>query len=236
MLRKKIKEPLVRAYSTSRRHLAPEMESVYQQIFIRDMLRLGIEDEFYPLGWAANYGMMYLIGRICASCGVKNILELGAGQSSILLDRLAAAGAMAAAVTTVEHDQDWIDRLRPKLNHTLLHCPLKDMNDEVGAYRAYNFGPSLPTVVDLLIVDGPPAGTSAIANSRHGALQLIDRLDRTGFIVLIDDAEREGEVRLAQRFCASLGERGIAFRQGAAVAARKQIILAAGRLTEAAFF
>ncbi len=41
------------------RWLNPAMEIVYRDLFLRDLKRLGIPDDFYPIGSAANHGLLY---------------------------------------------------------------------------------------------------------------------------------------------------------------------------------
>ena len=66
----------------------PSMEVVYRELFLRDLARLGLDDLYYPVGWAANHSLMYLIARCFIELPVVNVLELGGGQSSILLSQL----------------------------------------------------------------------------------------------------------------------------------------------------
>jgi len=64
------------------------MESVYQEIVQRELNRWKIEDNFYPVGGAANYSLFYIILRTVADFPLKKVVELGAGQTSLLLDAL----------------------------------------------------------------------------------------------------------------------------------------------------
>src|SRR5690348_10090169 len=82
----------------------PAMEVVYRELFLRDLSRLGLEDLYYPVGSAANHSLLYLIARSFIELPIRNALEMGAGQSSILLSQLNERLKKEATITTVEHD------------------------------------------------------------------------------------------------------------------------------------
>ena len=42
----------------------PGLEAVYQRIFERDLERIGAENKYYPVGTAANYGLLYVLLRV----------------------------------------------------------------------------------------------------------------------------------------------------------------------------
>src|SRR5882757_7659812 len=77
----------------------PAMEPVYQYLVARDLARLGIEDDFYPVGFAASYGLFYAILRIAQEYKPRNVLDVGAGQSSVLWSRLREKGFVGNVVT-----------------------------------------------------------------------------------------------------------------------------------------
>ena len=62
--------------------------------------------------------------------------------------------------------------------------------------------------VDLLLVDGPPAGTPEIERSRYPALVELGPRLGPGATVLLDDARRTGERWVLERWRA---EHGLAF-------------------------
>jgi hypothetical protein len=218
--------------------VSPELEVVYQNMVMRDLRALGIEDNFYPVGFAASYGLFYIVLRAAQTWKLGNTLELGAGQSSTLLTRLREVGRIEGSVHTIEHDEAWADRIAAQVRHSVTRVPLRAQVGSAGhRYVGYDFaGAELPRDVELLIVDGPPAGEPNGDHARMAAVQLTDRLAKDGFIVVIDDAERLGEAEVAGEFERELRNRGIAFQGGAVLAAKKQSIIASGKYAAAAYF
>ena len=51
--------------------LVPAMEGVYQQLVQRDLSRLQIGNDFYPLAGAANYGLLYVLLRAICNFHLK---------------------------------------------------------------------------------------------------------------------------------------------------------------------
>ena len=63
-------------------------EQIYQGIFAQQCARHGLNEPFYPVGAAASYSLMYLLTRVLAELPVRNVVELGSGQTTVLIDRL----------------------------------------------------------------------------------------------------------------------------------------------------
>ena len=89
-------------------------ELIYQGLVHRDLDRLGITTRFYPLRSAASYSYLYLLLRLVQDHDQLRILELGAGQSSLLLDQLSQHFALQ--LTSLEHDEGWADRITRQMN------------------------------------------------------------------------------------------------------------------------
>lgn len=218
----------------------PDQEAIYMALFQRDIANVGIKDRFYPLGGAANYSLLYLLARCIVELKPEIVLELGAGQTTLLLDDLRRAGAWSGRRITVEHQAEWIEELSRDgsgATSAFVHAPLVEQTAAGRRVRGYDFAALEKTSVNLLLVDGPPAFLREERFSRLCALQLVERLDRNGFVMIIDDAEREGETVLLEQCVARLGELGIAFRRGEGATGRKrQALLCGGRFVKAAYF
>jgi hypothetical protein len=185
---------------------------------------------------AANYGLLYLIARTVIELKVVKIIELGAGQSTILLDRLNKK-CHPLEITTVEHDEHWLTEMQLRVTHKLFHVPLEKRKVAGQHVRGYAFGRmSLPKDTELLIVDGPPATIKAGRYNRLPAIELVDLLRPDGGIVIIDDAERPGENYLASLFAQELNRRKFQILQARTNAAKRQEVIAYGSKFSAAFF
>ncbi|MGZ5340368.1 MAG: class I SAM-dependent methyltransferase [Solirubrobacterales bacterium] len=137
------------------------------------------------------------------------VLELGAGASTVLLARAVrdAGGRMAS----VEHDPRWAGTVESLLEDagladtaTVTHAPLAPLPDDlelpqVDGFEApedwYRWDAALEAAgeeVDVLIVDGPPAGERPQVLVRAPALGLRGLLSSTAAVV-IDDSSRPAE-------------------------------------------
>jgi predicted O-methyltransferase YrrM len=217
------------------RRTFPGLEPVYQRIFEREIGRLGIADEFFPVGSAANYGLMYVVLRVACEFKPKTILELGAGQTSLLLDRLAREH-LDARIVTVEHDPLWSAHIGERVRHQVHRLELKPYQENGLSYAGYDIaGLALDAPIDMLLVDGPPAGDARRKFARHGCLGLLARLNPQGFVVIVDDAERGGEARLCRRIDDALRNAKIAFKRGHIITNKRQEIFASGPFAAAAY-
>ena len=215
----------------------PGLEPVYQRIFEREIARLGIENEFFPVGSAANYGLMYVLLRASCELAPQFILELGAGQTSLLLDRLRRQKVMNATVMTVEHDASWAASVGQRVSHRVHTLDLIPCSDNGLHYAGYDFANlTVEQPIDMLVIDGPPAGERDRKYSRHGSMSLLGLLNPRGFVVIVDDAERPGEALLCRRIDEHLRMTRTEFSRGHVTASKRQEIFAGGSLAVAASF
>jgi hypothetical protein len=216
----------------------PAMEVVYRELFLRDLAKLGLEDLYYPVGSAANHSLLYLIARSFMELPVRNVLEMGAGQSSILLNQLNERLKKEANITTVEHDPLWADRIRGQVKHRVNVAALVEKS--IDGHRIHHYGDGYfdPSVLyDFVLVDGPPAhGKEEMALNRLGALELLNKNLAESFVLIVDDAERRGEEMLIGLIRKKLRSDGRDFKEAAIMAAKQQHVFAAGRFLGAAFF
>jgi len=219
------------------RWLNPAMEIVYRELFLRDLRRLDIEDEFYPIGSAANHSLLYVITRAFTEFPIARVLELGCGQSTVLLARLNQRLNRAAAIRSVDHDPDWAARLRALVQHEVVVAELVRKTVDGISFPHYADGYfDRAQRYELVIVDGPVVRDAATAMTRFGCLEVVEAALAPDFIVILDDAERKGEGILTDRLRALLRRRGIAFGETAIVAAKRQHIFCGGRFQAASFF
>ncbi len=216
-----------------RRHGSHQsMELVYRDLLVRELQRLGIEDRFFPVGSAANHSLLYLVLRCYVELPVRRVLDVGAGQTTLLLHAL--QGKLGKAeVVTLEHDAGWAERISGQVGHRVLRRDLVRvavdshmtlMHDTTG----------LDGNFDLIIMDGPPG---VRRYSRLGLLYLMQAfMDRRDFIAILDDFDRAAEWQTAHLCEQWLRQDGIAFRRTEIRAAKHQWLCAGGALGAAAYF
>ncbi len=208
------------------------MEVVYRDLFVRELARLGIEDRFFPVGSAANHSLLYLVLRCYVELPLRRILDVGAGQTSLLLHALQQK-LRKAEVLTLEHDEAWAARIATQVDHPVLQRKLVTtriagrttlMHDHAGIAGPFQ-----------LIVMDAPLGVRHF--SRLGLLQLMQTvMDREHFVVILDDADRSGEWQTAQACWQWLQQQATPFRHGEVMAAKRQWICAGGELQHAVHF
>jgi hypothetical protein len=144
------------------------------------------------------------------------VVELGSGTSTVLLARLLRERWEAGAHrhVAVEHDGSWARWVTEQLAReglaetvTVLHVPLAagrgpgglpwydDERLQAGLDEALS-----GALVDLLVVDGPPADTAEKVLARYPALPALAARLAPGATVVLDDVERPGEQEVLRRW------------------------------------
>jgi len=131
----------------------------------------------------------------------RTIVELGSGVSTVLLARL--AGQLGGRIWAVEHHPGWAGWVRRSLARdglgdvaTVLDAPLEPHPGALGGAPWYAAAAleELPSDgIELLLVDGPPGYGDGMARSRYPALPALSGRLADGALVVLDDAQREGE-------------------------------------------
>lgn len=215
----------------------PSMEIIYRELFLRELALAGLSDDYYPVGGAANHGFLYLIARLLREFTFSGILELGAGQSSLLLSRLIEACHSRASVLTIEHEAFWARHIQDQVQHKVALAPLAPDTLDGHTISFYDLSRvEIPQATELFLIDGPPAHDVHIKYARLGAFRVVCELLRDDFVIIVDDTERAGEARLAELFLRELTRRRAAFKSNTVRASRCQTIIAGGRYIAAAYF
>jgi hypothetical protein len=163
-------------------------ELLFQNLLHQNAEAAGIKLRgIYPVGGAANYSLLYLVFRSLSELPVSSVLDIGAGQTSMLLS--AMADAFPHKALTLESNDQWVKIVGPKIRHELLVS-------ELGVDGEYREQPA--EKYDMVIVDGP-AGT--MRNSRKSSLATLQKCLAEEFLVIFDDAERRGEQDTILDFC-----------------------------------
>lgn len=126
------------------------------------------------------------------------VLECGSGLTSVLLGLL--AGRRGVETWSLEHTAEWRERVARALEGNGLagvhvcHAPLKDY----GEFSWYDPPPEIAgEVFRLVICDGPPGTTDG---GRYGLLPVLGRRLADGALILLDDADRDGEADVLKRW------------------------------------
>ena len=145
----------------------------------------------------------------------RHIVELGSGVSTVMLARLLAqlGGAGERRLVSVEHDARWRRWVVGQLvaegvgaDVVVVEAPLRPLADGGGSawYDEATIDAAVD-VIDLLVIDGPPAHQPGFGLARHRALVVLhDRLV-PGATVVLDDIERAGEQEVLRRWEDELG-------------------------------
>ena len=133
------------------------------------------------------------------------VLECGSGLTTLLAG--ACAEESGISLIAFEHNEKWADRVRFYLDKyrirsaAVISVPLISYEDEdFDWYRlpCSTFEESF----SLVICDGPPGGTRG---GRYGLVPVIKRYFDTPCRILLDDAERDEERQIAERWCRETG-------------------------------
>jgi predicted O-methyltransferase YrrM len=171
----------------------------------RLLARVGLTEHALPnLGsWKADTGFLHRIVDAVEELRPHNVVELGAGASSLVCARALQLHGGGTLHSFDQHagfvaaTREWLqgEGVEARLNHAPLEpAPQGDANRFSGSWYALS---DLPEVIDLLIIDGPPWTVHPLV--RGGAEVLFDRLS-PGAMVLLDDASRPGERVIARRW------------------------------------
>jgi predicted O-methyltransferase YrrM len=173
-------------------------------------LELGLERSLPSTrGFAASPDFLLALIRHARQVRPACYVECGSGVSTIVLARCAALNA-TGHVYALEHDEGFAERTRQELDHhglselaTVLHAPLEP-TDDGGAPMWYADRLPHDLEIDVLVVDGPPEAVGPTARYPAGP-RLFAQL-RAGAKVFLDDANRDGERAVIQRWAREFPE------------------------------
>ena len=210
----------------------PAMEPIYRALFLRELERLEEADIFHPVGGAANHSLLYLIARLADAFRPQAVLDIGAGQSSLLWSTLRRRG-LVGDVTTLEGDPDWGARIGALVSHPVTVTPPTRQRICGRWHQSYDWT-QVAGPFDVVVCDGP---NGVPRHSRGGVLALIEQdALAPDFALILDDAERPGEQDTVCAIHRALIRRGVAYRAGVTRAANTQVVFAAGRMLPATYW
>ena len=209
----------------------PALEVIYRDLFLRELALLGEEDRFFPTGGAANYSLLYLILRLGSEFRPASVLDIGAGQSTLLWAMLQRRG-FVGDLLTLENDPDWAARIGAQVTHEIMVSPLQPMRVGRRTITTYDWAAvKQGRSFDVVVCDGP-RGTPR--DSRSGILSMIDGLPEH-FALVLDDTERGGEQDTVALVHDRLQAAKYDYAVGVVRAAKTQAVFAGGRFMPATF-
>jgi predicted O-methyltransferase YrrM len=158
--------------------------------------------ERFDPAWSLRPEALRLVEALVTG-GRTSVVECGSGLSTVTIAR-ALRAVETGHVHVLEHDPHWAVTTRRALADeeltgfvTVIEAPLVD-----GWYDRAAVAHLPERGIELLLVDGPPAGEPGTEGSRYPALpELAGRLAPSAAI-LLDDADRDGERWVLERWLA----------------------------------
>ena len=146
--------------------------------------------ERFDPAWSLRPQALRLVEALVGG-GRTSVVECGSGLSTVTIARALRDGHVHA----LEHDRHWAATTRAALADegltefaTVIDAPLVDgWYDGAGLERLPAGG------IDLLLVDGPPAGEPETERRRYPALPMLAARLAPDAAILLDDADRDGE-------------------------------------------
>jgi len=143
-------------------------------------------------GWSADDGFLRAITHLVKQSSGP-ILECGSGLTTILLGILAPGRTVS-----LEHTSEWKTIVqeaaaRHSIPVNIQDAPLVDY----GEFDWYKLPTEIPNDIGMVICDGPPSGTRG---GRYGLLPAARKLLGQRCMILMDDAERDGERKIIERW------------------------------------
>jgi len=152
-------------------------------------------------GYAANIDYLEEVAKNAATTEGP-ILECGSGLTTLLLGLV--AGRRGVPVHSLEHSQSWRLRVSKVLtenqisNVQVIASPLRDY----GSFAWYDVPlESLPDQFQLVVCDGPPGKTKG---GRYGLMPVFGQRLPKGAVIVLDDADRAGEIEMVNRWQAEM--------------------------------
>jgi hypothetical protein len=216
--------------SLLRRHASDTTELLYLAVFFRMLDAIGIKDAFYPFRGAANASLLYLVTRCLLEFDLKWALDLGAGQTTLLLNALRRTRSFDCL--SLDHDGQWAQQVQKQVAHPVLSAPLKGITVAGAATDFYDFDPG-DAKYDLIIVDGPPGSRT---RSRSGVISLFANNLAEDFIIIFDDTERPGEAQTWKLARNVLEQNGIKILKHKFIAAKEQRVIFTKKFGSIKFF
>jgi predicted O-methyltransferase YrrM len=195
-------------FQTALKNLEEKQWVAYRQseIYAQLLNELSFTQAIPPTrSWAASPDLLMTLVTEVKARKPKLIVELGSGLSTLMMAKSLSAGS-TTKIISFDHSAEFAQITRDLLvQHSITGveirvAPLEQYDAERTWYSRKFFADI--TQIDLLVIDGPPG--SKDPKARTGALlELASKLSPKA-VVIIDDANREGEHAMAESFAKAM--------------------------------
>lgn len=183
-------------------HTRSETDVLFAQIQALLALerKLNMMEALPPMrGWAGSPDFLLIVADEILSHKPQTVMECSSGVSTLVIARCLQMNG-CGHVYSLEHNSDYADKTRQLLDKyglaewvTVLDAPLQTKRTNTPWYDEEAI-PEHLSPIEVLIVDGPPSQTASLA--RFPALpQIMPRMAKE-FVVIIDDANRDDEIKM----------------------------------------
>lgn len=155
--------------------------------------------------WGYNYAFFYVLNRILTDYALKNILEMGLGESSKFVSSFLDVELLETKHVVIEPDEKFKglylsnNKIHPR--SVIKVCPIKI--EEYKGYQTITYNN-----FDLNLVDGP---TGSSNYSRYDLVKIAENLDLEDEFILVDDYPRIGEQEPVKCMTDIFKKKGIQF-------------------------
>lgn len=169
--------------------------------------------------WAAGFSLFYVLFRIFDEIQPQNILEMGMGESTKMIEHYKQKHNPNAVCFTVEHDKEWIKLKQDHGISNLVSIIQPELeNIEINNKKTLQYK-NLPALLlplnrkfDLILIDGPFGQTNY---SRFNIIEIVkNNLLATEFIVIMDDYNRRGEQETISELKSEFARKNIKYWEG----------------------
>jgi len=174
----------------------------------------GLAERHACPGWGAHAETLGLLSALIRELRPRRVLEFGSGLSTLVM-AATLKKLDAGSLLSVDESERFAARTRGWLAEEALtsqaevwQCPIRLQTVYGSDVRCYELGSVLGDVVDvaLLFVDGPNSlPLIGHPGARFGTLPLVREHLAPGAWILLDDARRRSERRVADRWSAMEG-------------------------------
>jgi predicted O-methyltransferase YrrM len=159
-------------------------------------------------GWAASPDFLLTLSSIVRKKKPKLVLELGSGLSTLV-----SAKSGAKKIISLDHSIEFGEATREMLKEhkvTGAQIRINELLTYPGGYKWYSPEALIGIKnIDLLVIDGPPSSTNP--DARYPALEHLLPLLSKRATVILDDADREDEKKLAHAFADAMPSHKLTF-------------------------